>query len=1090
MMTIVCRTCAAALCLALAACGPAPNSDAPVTTAAELATRARAGRNVRVQLHGVVTYSERRWGYLFIQDSTGAVSAYSPAQDIEYHPGTAVEVTGWAPQGSQARPPVDIGDPQIRILATPGMPEPRHVALPELVDQCDGRWVETAGTIAAADVWEGYLRIELVSKTGRLEVRIRDFPIFDFTKLVGVTATVRGVCIAAPAEEAKLADHRLLSSRFADLAPHQDVATEGSSRAPIPQRRGTDMPPITRVADIRRLTMEEASRHQRVHITGVVTYFDPAWAMLFVQDATGGIFVDVHGQDLTVSTGDVVDVDGASAPGNFAPEIIRPAITVLGRSELPVARHVTMPQWLTGREDSQYVEVTGIVRSIARSEENHLLLDLASGGRRFRVQVPMFRGALPTQLVDAVVNVRGVSGTIFNQRRQLVGVAHYASSLDDVTIVTRASADPFTLPPRAIDSLLGFGLDQEGSKRVAVQGVVTLRLDNALFLQDATGGIEVRGSGLGNVKAGEHVIAAGFSALGGYSPLLEDALVRSVATHAPAEPVAISAEQALTGNFDGRLVRMRGVLASRGGSAAGHLLLLQAGPHLFSATWDAAAGGWLKPAADGSELELTGICRIEADPALTPRIPRAFNLLLASSNSVRVIKHAPWWTSRHTWSVVGVLIALIAGTFAWVAVLRTRVGRQTETLRQAKEAAEAASRAKGEFLANMSHEIRTPMNGILGMTGLALEATSVEEQREYLALVKASGESLLQLINDILDLSKIEAGKLDLESIAFDPRQLVADTMKLIEWRAAQKALALDWHVARDVPAALNGDPMRLRQVLLNLLSNALKFTDAGKIAVRMTIDPPSPSASAEATAGQAGEGAIVRITVSDTGVGIPPEKHQSIFENFTQADGSTTRKYGGTGLGLAISARLVAMMGGRIWVESAPGRGSTFQLTVRLTPAPPVPRQLPVAPATPAMASLRVLLAEDNEVNQLLARRLLEQAGHTVTAVGNGLEALAALETRAFDVILMDVQMPELDGFATTAAIRAAERNTGKHQPIIAMTAHALKGDRERCLEAGMDGYISKPITAPQLHAVMREAIVLRDWETQGASEPTAVTF
>jgi hypothetical protein len=515
MMITVCRTIAVALCLSIAACAPSPSSDAPVTKVGELVARPSAPRQVRVQLRGIVTYSERRWGYLFVQDATGAVSAYSPAQDIEYHPGTAVEVTGWAPQGSHVRSPVDIGEPQIRILATPGMPEPRRIALKELATECDGHWIETTGTIGAADVWEGYLRIELVSKDGRLEVRIRDFPMFDFRELAGVTATVRGVCITAPREEARLADHRLLTSRFADFVPARQVATGGSPRDPVSTGNGAGVSPITRVADIRRLTMEEASRHQRVHITGVVTYFDPAWAMLFVQDATAGIFVDVHGQDLSVSAGDVVDLKGASAPGNFAPEIIRPLITVLGRSELPTAKHVTMAQWLTGREDSQYVEVSGTVRSIAHSEEGHLLLDLASGGRRFRVQIPMFKGALPTHLVDAVVKVRGVSGTIFNQRRQLVGVAHYASSVDDVTIVTRASADPFTLPPRAVDSLLGFGLEQEGSTRVAVQGVVTLRLDNALFLQDATGGIEVRGSGLGKVKAGEHVIAAGFAALGG-----------------------------------------------------------------------------------------------------------------------------------------------------------------------------------------------------------------------------------------------------------------------------------------------------------------------------------------------------------------------------------------------------------------------------------------------------------------------------------------------------------------------------------------------------------------------------------------------
>jgi len=283
-----------------------------------------------------------------------------------------------------------------------------------------------------------------------------------------------------------------------------------------------------------------------------------------------------------------------------------------------------------------------------------------------------------------------------------------------------------------------------------------------------------------------------------------------------------------------------------------------------------------------------------------------------------------------------------------------------------------------------------------------------------------------------------------------------------------------------------------MRQVLLNLLSNALKFTDSGKIAVRMTVDdPPPPSASARQAPARPADGKVmVRISVTDTGVGIPADKHHTIFENFTQADGSTTRKYGGTGLGLAISARLVGMMGGRIWVESETGRGSTFQLTVRLAPAAAVPRDVPAPSVAPDVPPLSVLLAEDNEVNQLLARRLLEQAGHAVTAVGTGREAIDALERGRFDVVLMDIQMPELDGLAATAAIRAAEKNTGRHQTIIAMTAHALKGDRERCIEAGMDGYISKPITAPQLHAVIREAVILYDWDEEKVAATTTATF
>ena len=1046
----------------------------PVTTVAELAARPRGSGDVPVRLRGVVTYSERKFRMVFVQDETGGVNVFNSRLAVDLHPGTAVDVSGTATVGSEGMVPPAVQEGRIVTVGSPGMPEPRRVTLGELVSgKCDGRWIETAGTVYGAGIWDGYLRLDLSGAGGRLEVRILTYPLFDFKELVGAPVTVKGVCVDSPPNEVRLADRRLYTSRFADLTTLSRQRTESGSRLAQADGRRT----LTRVRDIRQLTEDEASRHHPVRIVGVVTYFDPAWAMLFIQDDTSGIFVDVHRQDLQVRTGDLVEVSGASAPGNFAPEIVRPAFKVLGRRDLPVARRLPMVQLLTGAEDSQFVEVSGTVRSIGRTMEGHLTLDLASADTRFRVMVPEFDGPLPLHLVDATVTARGVLGTIFNQRRQMVGIQHYAPALDAVRVVRRAHADPLALPVRPINSLLEFETDPTRLRRVAIRGVVTQRGERGLFLQDETAGIEVRGGAVADVKVGQHITAIGFPVLGAYSPILEDPIIRPAAATVPAEPMPITAEQALTGNYDARLVRLRGTLVSRGASLTGHLLLLQAGPHLFTASWDAAAGPWPHPAAEGSELEVTGICRIEADPDRTPRAPRAFQIAMATSNGVTIVRHAPWWTATHTWTVLGIMTALISACFTWVLVLRNRVRSQTETLRLAKEAAEAASRAKGEFLANMSHEIRTPMNGILGMTGLALEATSTAEQREYLGLVKASGESLLQLINDILDLSKIEAGKLDLESIPFDPRHLIADTMKLIEWRAAQKGLALDWQVAPDVPAALTGDPMRLRQVLLNLLSNALKFTDAGKVAVLMTVDRAAE------------DGVIVRIAVSDTGIGIAADKHQSIFENFTQADGSTTRKYGGTGLGLAISARLVAMMGGRIWVDSEAGRGSSFQFTAHFTPAAEVRRPAP-APRTPhAIAPLSVLLAEDNAVNQLLARRLLEQAGHRVAAVSNGREALDLLEREAFDVILMDIQMPELDGLAATAAIRAAERGTGRRQPIIAMTAHALKGDRERCIDAGMDGYISKPITPTQLHAVISDIVGVRDRDTDDPL-PIAVNF
>jgi PAS domain S-box-containing protein len=1201
--------------------------------------REEAGRRYPVRIIGVVTYFDFGHSDFFVQDETGAVWI-SPEREIsELHPGQRVEVVGVSEPSDFM---TDVVHAKIRVLSEGRLPKARKVTAEVLASGVrDSERVEVEGVVRSSGAERGGWMLDVTAGAVQFKAfipRVTSSPV----DLVDSRIRIRGDC-------GGFYNHRDQFIALEVLVPSfEDISIVG------PSPRSSFTLPVISTKSVMRTAPNRAFLH-RVRVQGVVT-MQHLGRSLFLWDGETGLFVKTR-QKTALQVGDRVDVAGFPALDAYAPVLEDAVFQPLGAGLCPRPIPVTAEQAMDGSYDADLIQIRARLVDVSVRKAQQFLV-LQAGRINFEAEIDT--AGQHTRVADpgSELQLTGICSVQVDENRLPNGFLLLPRSADDIVVLERPSwwttgHAVLSLEGTAVVVLLVLGWVAALRRRVRRQTeMIRRRLESEGHLQqrfeyvaratnDAVWDVDLRTNA---VWHGEH-----FYTLFGYMPdqvqLTFEWWMEQVHPDDRDQVLRVMNAAVEVGDehwaCDYRFRRCDGSYAFvydrayilRDDSAKPLRMIgammdittlkrtekaLREAQNQFTAFMDHSptfaflkdgSGRYVyvnRPFESFLDVTIEGKTAFDWMSAESAAEYREHDLsVLTTGKAGEFIEHIRTPAGAERDLLVFKFPVETAGKrfLGGVAVDITQRKRAEVELQTAKEAAEAANRTKSEFLANMSHEIRTPMNGILGMTELVLGTDLAPEQREYIDAVKFSAEALLTLINDILDFSKIEAGKLELECNTFQLQDSLESALRALALRAHEKHLELNSHIRSEVPEILVGDAGRLRQIVINLVGNAIKFTEEGEVTLRVEQE------SVEA------DTVWLHFSVSDTGIGIGEDKQATIFEAFTQADGSTARRYGGTGLGLTICRKLVELMGGRIWVVSEPNEGSTFHFSARFgvgrtMPAAEAPGQPSLAgvsvlvvddnatnrqilqdillqwhmqptlaesanaalkrleeaagrgapfrlvltdtqmPVTdgfelvarigrnPGLGSpgivmlssadessdrlfsgpgvqarlckpvrqselrktiariltnkgllkergllaetalsgarrtLRILLAEDNPVNTKLAVRLLQKGGYDVVVANNGREAVEAVERETFDLVLMDVQMPEMDGFEATQALRERERRTGQHLPIVAMTAHAMKGDQERCFQAGMDSYISKPINSAELFAVIEQAL------------------